>query len=67
MTVAELIDFLKTQPQDIQVTYDLYSEQCLMTTANIIVYEACPARIDGWVEDKRPDVPTQKYLGFPGN
>ena len=66
MTVAELIAFLQTQPQDIQVAYCLHSEQCLMQLEDIGVLDACAPRPDGWIQDKRPDMPTQRYLLFPG-
>ena len=67
MTVAELIEFLKTQPQDIQVAYRLYSERCLLETDFISVESLCGAREDGWVHLSRPDKPTRQYLVFPGN
>ena len=67
MTVAELIEFLKTQPQDIQVAYQLYSERCLLEEDFISVENLCGAREDGWVPLARPDKPTQQYLVFPGN
>jgi hypothetical protein len=67
MTVAELIAFLQTQPQDIQVAYRLFSEQILLETTDIEVEEKCQPRPDGWIHDKRPDMPTQTYLLFPGN
>jgi len=35
MTVKELIEFLQTQPQDLQVAYALFSEQCLLQAALI--------------------------------
>jgi len=67
MTVAQLIDFLKTQPQDILVAYDCYSEQCLLRPEEIELKYCCPPRPDGWVEYKRPDKSVQQYLIFPGN
>ena len=67
MTVAELIEFLKTQPQDIPVAYQLFSEQTLLDASQIRVDEFCLPRPDGWVQYKRPDMPSQKYLIFPGN
>lgn len=67
MTVKELIKFLQTQPQDIQVAYYLFSEQCLMDVEDISVIGCCEPRPDGWVQRKRPDMPTQQYLVFPGN
>lgn len=67
MTVKELIEFLQTQPQDIQVGYGLYSEYCLLDAAEIKIDEACFPRADGWIQHKRPDKPTQSYLMFPGN
>jgi hypothetical protein len=67
MKVSDLIAFLQTQPQDIQVAYSLYSEQCLLGIADIVIKDFCAPRDDGWVENKRPDKPTQPYLLFPGN
>ena len=67
MNVAELIEFLKTQPQDLLVIYQKYSEQQTMFEKEIQVVELCKPREDGWVQNKRPDMPTQKYLMFPGN
>lgn len=67
MTVKELIDFLYTQPQEIQVAYELYSEQCLLEIKDIKIKDLCNRREDGWLQNKRPDMPTQQYLVFPGN
>lgn len=67
MTVKELIDFLKTQPQDILVGYKLHSEQCLMTSRDIDIIKMCAPRPDGWIQNYRPDMPSQNYLIFPGN
>lgn len=67
MTVQELIDFLQTYPQDMQVAIELYSEQCLLNPEEIEVRELCKPRPDGWVQNKRPDMDTQEYLVFPGN
>lgn len=67
MTVKELIEFLQTQPQDVQVAYCIYSGQCLLETKDIQIVEACAPRPDGWVQRKRPDMPTQIYLLLPGN
>lgn len=67
MTVKELIAFLQTQPQDMQVAYRCYSEQILLDCDDISIIEGCDPRGDGWIQDKRPDKPTQKYLLFPGN
>ena len=67
MKVKELIEFLKTQDQNLVVIYALHSEQKVMDMNNIEVFEGCRERPDGWVQDKRPDMPTKKYLRFPGN
>ena len=67
MTVAELIAYLQTQPQELQVACACYSEQCILEADEIQVTEACEPRADGWVQRKRPDKPTQPYLLFPGN
>lgn len=67
MTVAELIAYLQTQPQEAQVAYKRFSEQCLLSSEDIEVMEACAPRPDGWIQDKRPDKPAQTYLLLPGN
>ena len=67
MTVSELIEFLKLQPQDLQVIYRCCSESCILEASEIYVGEECEPRADGWVQNKRPDKPTQKYLILPGN
>lgn len=67
MTVSELIDFLKQQPQDLPVAYQLHSENCLLEIDNIKIKELCKPRDDGWIANKRPDRSTQLYLLFPGN
>lgn len=67
MTVKELIEFLQKQPPDILVAYCCWSEQILMDEGDIIIEDLCFPRPDGWIQNKRPDMPTQKYLVFPGN
>ena len=67
MTVAELIEFLRTQPQDLPVAYQIYSDQLLLQAADIKVERKCLPREDGWVENERPDRSSQEYLVFPGN
>lgn len=67
MTVAELIQFLQTQPQDLPVAYRMCSEQCLLNAEDIRISEECLPRVDGWIQNQRRDMPTQKYLMFPGN
>ena len=67
MTVKEFIEFLVTQDPDLPVAYRCCSEQVLLNTSDIRVDEFCVPRPDGWIEDKRPDKPYQKYLLLPGN
>ena len=67
MNVAELIEILKKHPQDLQVTYRVFSEQQLLCPDDISQVVACAPRPDGWVQDRRPDKQTQTYLMFPGN
>lgn len=67
MTVADLVAFLQTQPQDLPVAYCLFSEQKLLEPQEIEVAELCLPRPDGWVHHKRPDKPKQRYLLLPGN
>lgn len=67
MTVKELIEFLETKPQDLQVAHELYSEQYLLEAKDIDIRGCCEPRNDGWVQNERPDMPSQEYLIFPGN
>lgn len=67
MTVSELIELLKAMPQDALVAYNLYSEQCLMDVDQISIKELCHPRLDGWIQNARPDMPKRQYVVFPGN
>ncbi len=67
MTVKDLIEFLQTQQQDLPVAYSCYSEQVLLQADEIVERDLCYPMVDGWIQNKRPDMPTQKYLLFPGN
>jgi len=67
MTVKELIEFLQAQPQDLQVAYKCYSEQCLLRSEDIEHITFCLPRPDGWIQNFRSDMPSQVYLVFPGN
>lgn len=67
MTVADLIALLREYPQDLPVAYRVHSEQVLMEADDIYERSCCFPRPDGWIQDARPDMPTRKYLMFPGN
>ena len=67
MTVSDLIEFLKQQPQDIQVAIQMYSDYKLLDFKEIETVEMCNARSDGWIESARPDKQLQSYMLFPGN
>jgi len=67
MTVSELIAELQKMPQHLSVCIRACSEQCLLEASDLQVIEACMPRPDGWIQNKRPDKPTQQYLMFPGN
>jgi hypothetical protein len=62
MTVAELIEHLRTLPKDLPVVVPCFSEQLLLETGNIEIKELCEPRPDGWIQNKRPDKPSMKYL-----
>lgn len=62
MSVADLIELLKTCPQDMLVGISRHSEHCLLQQRNVQVLELCKPRSDGWIHDKRPDMDTQNYL-----
>lgn len=67
MKVSEFIEYLKTQPQDIEVVYQICSENAILEIEDIEVDELCEPRSDGWVPNKRPDKPYRTYLVLPGN
>ena len=67
MNVAHLIAFLATQPLDMEIVYDKYSERCLLELTDIEQVKGCKPRTDGWVQNERPDKEVQTYLCFPGN
>ena len=67
VTVAEFIAYLQTQPQDLPVAHQMYSEQVLLDLTDIVVAELSVPRADGWIQHKRPDMATQLYLLLPGN
>ena len=67
MTVSELIEFLKKQPQDIRVAYERFSEQALLEGGDIRIVSRCKPRPDGWIQDERPDMESEEYLLFLGN
>lgn len=67
MTVAQLIELLQQHPPEMLVAYACYSEQVLLQPNEIKLFEGCHARPDLWVQNPRPDMPTQTYLLFPGN
>lgn len=66
-TVAELVEFLKNQPQDMLVAYQRYSECALLSLDDISTIELCHHRPDGWIQARRDDKLLRKYLVFPGN
>lgn len=65
MTVAEFIEYLRTQPQDIKVARQCFSEHCLLEAKDIALKDLCHPRPDGWVQDNRPDMETEQYLVLP--
>lgn len=67
MTVAELIEHLKTFPQDLPVAYRCYSESVMMQPGEVVIKQCQPERHDGWVHNARPDKPSVPYCMFPGN
>lgn len=67
MTIGELINALKKFPQHLPVAYRCCSEQCELEEGELKVASCCLPRDDGWIQDARPDMPSQEYLMFPGN
>lgn len=67
MIVKELIEYLQKQPQGLKVAYMCCSEQCLLQPEYIEIVDRCRPRDDGWIQNKRSDMPTETYLLLPGN
>lgn len=67
MIVKELIEYLQKQDQHALVAYKFCSDWALLEARDIDTCEACEPRADGYIQAKRPDKPTMKYLLFPGN
>lgn len=67
MTVAELIAFLQTQPQEMPILFQQYSDYTELRAEQINVEEHGVQRGDGYVGRARPDQPSRKFLVFPGN
>lgn len=67
ISVADLIAYLQTQPQDLLVAYKCCSEQITLAVAEISIVDLCEPRPDGWIQNARPDMPTRRYLLLPGN
>lgn len=67
MTVAELIEFLKTQPANADVAFCQYSDYSELEPEMIQLKWLQMARGDGYVGPTRPDQPKQMWLVFPGN
>lgn len=67
MKVHELIAHLTGLDQELEVAFRCFSEQCLLESDQIEVVEKCRPRPDGWIQDRRPDMPAQRYVLFPGN
>lgn len=62
MTIHELIELLKTYPQDLPVAYPLWSEHLLLKPDKLLVKPLCVVRPDGWIQNYRPDMPSIDYL-----
>ena len=73
MTVAELIEFLKTQPQDIQVAYrefneyQAYETACVLSRGDIQVARFSVTWGPEYLIAQRGNEAAQQYLVFPGN
>ncbi len=72
MTVKELVEFLKNQPQELRVCYKCCSEYSLLEEKDIELKDLQPPRDgDGWVADlwgrEKDELETEKYLVLPGN
>lgn len=69
MKVRELIEYLQTQDQDLEVIYSYRSEYTVLDKEDIELKLLQPKRADGHVADDwgSPELATVTYLVFPGN
>ena len=67
MNVGDLIAYLQALDPAMPVAYQQFSENCELWEQDLEVKELGLVRPDGWIPNKRPDMPTQTYLLFPGN
>ena len=63
-TVADLINYLQTIPKDMIVVHSQWSEYKVLDLEEAAIEELCVVRSDGWVQNYRPDLPTQQYLAL---
>ena len=66
MKVSELITFLQTKPQDLQVSYLCSEHHILLEARSIYIFESSLPREGGWIDHEEPGMATQKYLCFLG-
>lgn len=62
VTVAQLIAHLKKFPKGTLVAVPQWSEHRLLTLDDVATVELCEPRSDGWLQNKRPDIPFLTYL-----
>lgn len=62
MKVKDLIERLGQFDTELPVAYPMWSEQLLLEPEDLEVKDLCLPRPDGWIQNKRPDMPTQQYL-----
>jgi hypothetical protein len=62
ITVEGLITLLQGLPPDLPVAVPQYSENRLLEANDLNVSDLCDPRPDGWLQNRRPDMPTRKYL-----
>jgi len=62
MTVAELIEYLKTQPQELHVVYQHGSDSCLLHFTTIEIQELPRPWMDCWIPPFKEGRLTQQYL-----
>lgn len=71
MTVAELIEHLKTLPQDLEVVYMRYSDYTFLEADEITI--AHGVKRDKWIARYHRTMPeadqykVRDYVAFPGN
>lgn len=62
MTLRELLVILEDFDPELPVCFPCHSEWVEMEPSDVMTKELCKPRGDGWIQAKRPDQESIKYL-----